>query len=251
MTPDALRSTWLDGVPSAGHLILTFDPRVSAQDVLVDVINTRMAILASTLLRGLQHADKDLSLMLDPVGPVRENTLRFAYAFSRPALDAMAYLLSGVEAMDRDAGGLLTALDVTSSDGAQWGAGTVLPQITDVTPRDAMRRPLSNPQAKDLLGAAVVLVIPNPPNIDEGRALHAMRDLAAMVEEGCFGPSDAANDLSEAVVGHDPDKTELHMGVTGYRCEPELCRALVAVTASALGLQPGADPLVIISDDTA
>ena len=243
MTPDALRRAWPEGVPSVGRFALTLDPRVAEAPILIEIITARAEALSQAISRGMQVVDPDFELRIAPGGAPDGLFWALDFQMSRPAVDAMAYVINGMASIDLDAGGgMFTAVDVQGATEAHWDTASIWPEIGTIDPE--------TDRNEGLQGAAVYAVLPIETHLDEALAQAAMTALSVMVEEGCFGHAEQENDLSAAIWGTNPDGTERHIGVTGYRGEPELARAVSALTLILTG-QPHPPRVVIDSNDPA
>lgn len=247
MTFHDLVDAWPNGVPSAGTLTLTLEPRAAEQPAILDIIAERFLGLARALTAMYAQFEPDFAFKLQTGTPIGTRW-DVSFAFSNPATDVMAHLLNALHGIAADAGGdLFTDVNVTAAHNSTFAHRMILPETAQSNIVNDDRTPLAQTNIQTLLGASVYAIVPPQSHQSYDVHLDAMIALSALVEEGCFGSSYRENDLSSPIVGSNETGTETHIGVTGFRGETALCNILAAMAQRMFGLSN--PPTIVIAHE--
>lgn len=248
MTPQDLVKAWPDGVPGAGTLTLTLDPRAAAQPIVLEIIAERFSGLARALTATYTRFEPDFAITLRST-ILNGTRWDVNFAFSYPATDVMTHLLNALHSIAADAGGdLFTDVNVTAAPNSALAHRMILPETLPTKVVNEDRIPLEPASLATLLGASVYAIVPPQSSQSYDTHLDAVIALSALVEEGCFGLSNKENDLSSPIVGSNEAGTETHIGVTGFRGDLALCNVLAAMSQRMFGL-PNPPTIVIAHED--
>ncbi len=248
MTPNVLMQAWDKGLPLRGQLQLTLSPRVAGNAQLCELVAIRFDILAEVVTKAIAVFQPGFALTVVPQ-PQRGEDWVFDFALSDAATDAMALLLSGLDAVSRSMGGdLFTKADVRGHDDALVPHQLAMLAVPDPVLSDAKGAPLTPAILPKMRGAEVFVSLPVTVTFDNKRMWDALLALSSLVEEGCFDPDDLDDDrpFVTPLIGHDPTGQWHNIGLDFFPGSAAIGPVLISFVSQVLGRAPGSQPTLTI-----
>ena len=237
MTPSVLMQAWEKGLPLRGQFQLTLSPRVVGNAQLCELVAIRFDILAEVVTKAIAVFQPGFALTVVPQ-PRRGADWAFDYALSHPATDAMALLLSGLDAVSRSMGGdLFTNVDVRGHDDALVPHQLAMLPVPEPALQGADGAPLTPATLPKMRGAEVFIALPATARFDNKKMWDALLALSSLVEEGCFDPADLDDErpFVTPLIGHDPTGQWHNIGLNFFPGDAAIGPVVVSFVSRVLG----------------